>query len=236
MDVDFTVLGRLLANPGRSRMLGFLLDGSPMAASELARRAGVAASTASEHLQQLVAGGLVVAEARGRQREFSIAGADVAEALEAISRICPPVAVRSFRASTEAQALHFARTCYDHVAGVLGVALLDAMLAGRWLDERDGTYVLGPASSERFARLGMDLGAVAASRRPVIRSCVDWTVRRPHVGGGLGAALCGALFERGWVARSDRRRGLFVTEAGTRGLRETFGVDATALEQRPGPA
>ncbi len=210
-------------------MIGLLLDGSAMSASELARRAGVAASTASEHLHQLVAGGLVVVEARGRQRHFRIAGAEVAEGLEAMSRICPPVGVRTLRASSEAQALHFARTCYDHLAGLLGVAMLEAMLAGHWLEEAGGSCVLG-SKSTGFAELGIDLGVVGRSRRPPLRVCVDWTARRPHLGGGLGAALCLALFDRGWIERAERRRGLVVTELGKRGFRETFRIDVSVLE------
>lgn len=216
-------------------MLGLLLDGSPMSASELARRSGVAASTASEHLQQLVAGGLVVAERRGRQRDFRIASAEVAEGLEAVSRFCAPVEVRSLRASAEARALHFARTCYDHVAGVLGVAMLDAMVAACWLEEREGSYVLGAGSRAGFERLAVDLPVVGTSRRPAVRSCLDWTVRRPHLGGGLGAALCRVLLDRGWVVRAERRRGLVVSDAGARGFQDTFHVDVRSLETSRAP-
>jgi DNA-binding transcriptional ArsR family regulator len=233
MDVDFTTVGRLLSNGGRSRMVGLLLDGDARTASELARGAGVAPSTASDHLQQLVDAGLVVAAPRGRHRDFRIAGTEVAEGLEALSRICPPVEVRSLRASSEARALHRARTCYDHVAGLLGVALADAMVATGMLEEAAGSYALGPASGEGFSALGVDVGGVARSRRPLLRACVDWTVRRPHLGGALGAALCGQYFDRGWVVRAERRRGLVVTPLGERGFERWLRIDWAALEGEP---
>lgn len=211
-------------------MVGLLLDGEALTSSELARRAGVARSTASEHLAQLVTAGLVVAEPRGRHRDFRIAGTEVAEGLEALSRICPPAEVRSLRASSEARALHRARTCYDHVAGLLGVALLDAMLAAHWLEEESGSYALGAASGQGFAALGIELGPLSASRRPLLRPCLDWTVRRHHLGGGLGAALCGRFFDRGWVVRAGRRRGLVVTPAGEQGFERTLHLDTAAFD------
>ena len=228
MDVDYTGLGRLLASPARSRIVGILLDGGPLSASELARRAGVAPSTASEHLRALVDGGLLVQSPRGRHRDFSIARAEVAEALEALSRICPTVETRSLRGSSEARALHAARTCYDHLAGVLGVEVFEAMLGAGWLEGDADACVLGPSAASGFASLGVDLGAVRASRRPPIRLCLDWTVRRPHLGGGLGAAVCSSLLGRGWITRAERRRGVVVTAAGKEGLREVFGLAAGA--------
>jgi len=230
VDVDYTTVGRLLSNRGRSRMIGLLLDRGSVSASELARCANLATSTASGHLQQLVAGGLVAAEPRGRHRLFRIASSAVADCLEALSPICAPVEILSLRSSSEARALHFARTCYDHLARVLGVAILDAMVSDGWLEEHAGSYVLGPESMVWSGRLGIDLGSASRSHRPFIRSCLDWTVRRPHLGGGLGAALCEVFFERGWVKRAERRRGVAVTDLGKRGFKEMFCLDVEDLD------
>jgi DNA-binding transcriptional ArsR family regulator len=226
MDVDFTTVGRLLSNRVRSRMVGTLLEGQELTVSELAHRCGVAPSTASEHLKELEAGGLLRSQARGRHRVFRLATGEVADGLEALTRICPAVEVRSLRASSEARALHAARTCYDHVAGLLGVGLLDAMVAARWLEGREDAVFLGAGAEKGFGGLGIDLEAVRRSRRPFIRTCVDWTVRRPHLSGALGAAVCAALLDKGWVVRGERRRGLVVTGTGAAGLRSAVGFEA----------
>lgn len=171
MDVDYTSIGRLLSSPARSAMLGVLFDGGQAGATELARRAGVAPSTASGHLRALVDGGLVTVTAHGRHRRYRLAGAEIAEALEALGRVCPRVAVDSLQAHDDATSLSFARTCYDHLAGDVGVAVLVALLDGAWLvPARDG-YALGPAG-RRFAELGIDVDALAARRRPLARPCL----------------------------------------------------------------
>lgn len=225
MDVDYTTVGRLLSNRARSRMVGVLLDGLEMTVSELAHRSGVVPSTASEHLKQLEEGGLLRSQARGRHRVFSLADGEVAEGLEALSRICPAFEARTLRASGEARALHAARTCYDHIAGLLGVGLLDAMVAARWLERRERAIVLGNDAENGFGALGIDLDAVRSTRRPLVRTCLDWTVRRDHLGGALGAALCASLLDKDWIARAERRRGLVVTGAGEAGLRELVGFE-----------
>jgi DNA-binding transcriptional ArsR family regulator len=230
MDVDYSTVGRLLANPARSQMLGLLLDGGgPRTASYLAQRAGVAPSTASEHLRDLVAGGLLVAETRGRHRYYELSSVEVAEALEALAQVCPPMEVCSLRASSQARRLRVARTCYDHLAGLLGVAVLDAIVSLGWLERADQAYAPGPGSQNGFSRLDINLEEIRHSRRPMIRTCLDWTARRPHLGGGLGAALCSSLFDRGWVTRAEWGRGLVVTGAGQRGLDRVLGIAAQDL-------
>lgn len=215
----------MLANPARSLMLGVLLDGKAMTAGELARIAGVGPSTASEHLAELVHGGLVAVAAEGRHRYFGLAGTDVAEALEAFARICPPVQIRSLRSSAEVRALGFARTCYDHLAGLLGVALLDALLANGWLVTGEHGYAISASGQAGLPSLGVDVGALSSQRRGLARPCLDWTARRPHLAGALGASITASLLDRRWIERRARRRAIRLTSAGEFQLRELLDLN-----------
>src|ERR671936_3170631 len=205
-DADLAAVGGLLAGPARARTLAALGDGCSLPASALAAEAGVAPSTASGHLARLVDGGLLAAESRGRRRYFRLHGPEVAEALEAIARIAPREPVRSLRQATRADALRAARTCYDHLAGRLGTALMDALLERGFVRDEHVT----PAGVEKLARLGVDLDSIPG-RRPLFRSCLDWSERRPHAAGKLGAALAARAFELGWVERLDGTRAVRVT-------------------------
>lgn len=218
-DADLAVVGSLLAEPARVRMLSALGDGRSLPASALAAEAGVAPSTASGHLARLVDGGLLDAESRGRRRYFRLRGPEVAEVLEALARVAPREPVSSLRQATRIDALCAARTCYDHLAGRLGTALMDALLArGLVADEH-----VTDAGVERLAELGIDLDAVPG-RRPRFRSCLDWSERRPHAAGKLGAALAARCFELGWVERLDGTRAVRVTPAGEVGFADRFGL------------
>jgi DNA-binding transcriptional ArsR family regulator len=228
MEADFTKVGRMLASPARSAMVGVLFDGRAMTATELARIAGVGPSTASEHLAELVGTGLLRVAADGRHRYFALAGPDVAAALEALAQICPPQPARSLRASVSARTLGFARTCYDHLAGTLGVAVLDALLARRWLDSAEGGFAVTISGQDGLAGLGIDVAGLSTRRRALARPCLDWTVRRPHLAGALGAAVTASLLERRWIERQSRRRALLLTAAGEAGLRELLGVEVRA--------
>jgi DNA-binding transcriptional ArsR family regulator len=218
-DADLAAVGSLLAEPARVRMLAALGDGRALPASALAAEAGVAPSTASGHLARLVDGGLLTAESRGRRRYFRLRGPEVAEALEALARVAPREPVSSLRQATRIDALRAARTCYDHLAGRLGTALMDALLErGVVADEHvteQGVDVL--------ASLGVDLDSIPG-RRPLFRSCLDWSERRPHAAGKLGAALTARCFELGWVERLDATRAVRVTPAGDVGFADTFGL------------
>jgi DNA-binding transcriptional ArsR family regulator len=213
----------LLADSGRAGMVTALWDGSARPAGELARIAGVSAATASVHLGRLVAGGVLRVEPRGRHRYFRLAGPDVAAALEALARVLPPHPGRA-AFDAELPPLRRARLCYDHVAGRLGVALSDALLARGWLTLADGAFALRPAGRRGLARLPIDFEALEHGRRPLLRACLDWTERREHVGGSLGAALAMSLLERDWIRRRRGTRALLVTRAGQRGLADTFGL------------
>ena len=218
-DADLAAVGALLAEPARARMLAALGDGRALPASALAAEARVAPSTASGHLAKLVGGGLLAVESRGRRRYFRLHGPEIGEALEAMARIAPHEPVRSLGQATRAEALRAARTCYGHLAGRLGTALMDAML-GRGLVADEHVTERGV---ESLARLGVDLDSVPG-RRPLFRSCVDWSERRPHAAGKLGAALAARSLELGWVERLDGTRAVRVTSAGEEGFAEAFGV------------
>ena len=228
MGTDFAAVAGLLGHPARARMVDALMSGERLTAGELALTAGVAASTASQHLGRLVDGGLVAVEAEGRLRLHRIAGPDVAEALEALARICPPTPVRSLRGADHRRALGHARTCYDHLAGAVGVALTDALLARRWVEPATAGWDLTAAGEAGLAAAGVDVAGARAGRRTFARPCVDWTERRPHLAGALGAAVATTALAEGWVRRRDGRS-LAVTAAGRDVLAGVFGVAPAVL-------
>lgn len=219
-------MGRALAAPARSAMLNVLMDGSTRPASELAAVAAVRASTASEHLGVLIQAGLVRVHPRGRQRLYRLADPPVAAALEQLGHLCPQTKVSSLRHSREQQALAQARLCYDHLAGRLGVGITDAFLTRGWLTGPDLAVTdAGRATlSDPTSGITVDIDALAARRRPLSRACADWTERRPHLAGALGAAIADLGLESGWVRRRHSGRGLDITTTGEQTLREAWGV------------
>jgi DNA-binding transcriptional ArsR family regulator len=217
---DFAPVAALMADRARAAMLTALLDGRPLAAGELARTAGVGAPTASAHLGRLLDGGLVTVVRQGRHRYYRLAGAGVAEVIEALSRISPPVEVRSLKRSRQARRLHRARSCYDHLAGEAGVALFSALTGGGLIDPE--SFEVTAKGHGRFGELGIDAAALRKARRRFAGECLDWTERRPHLNGALAAALLVRFIELGWVERRGNRE-LLVTEAGLTGLADSFG-------------
>jgi DNA-binding transcriptional ArsR family regulator len=214
----------LLGDPTRAAMLDALMDGRARPAGELARTAGIAPSTASGHLARLVAGRLLVVEPSGRERLYRLASADVAEVLEALSRLASEAPVDSLRGADRRDALRAARTCYDHLAGRLGVAVTDALVARGVLRPRDGSFDLAEDGAVFLAELGVDVDGARARKRVFARSCLDWSERRPHLAGALGAALADAALGHGWVRRRPSDRALDVTPRGREALREWLGV------------
>jgi DNA-binding transcriptional ArsR family regulator len=242
-DVDLAATAALIGDPGRAKVLRALADGRELPATVLAHEAGVAASTASVHLAKLVEGGLVVAEARGRHRYYRLASPEVARAMEALARIAPQAPVRSLREGTKAQAVRTARTCYDHLAGKLGVAIMSALIADGVLTGGDGLhhrtrarndrpsapgrdldYRLTDKGVEKLGNLGVDVERALAGPRAPIRYCIDWSEQDHHLSGALGAALAARLFEMGWVKRLPRTRAVLVTDDGRSGLAEQLRV------------
>jgi len=230
-DVDMVPAASLLAEPTRAAMLTAMLDDRPLAAGELARLAGVSPATASAHLARLLHGGLVTVIRQGRHRYYRLAGPEVAAAMEALAHLSPVTPVRSLRQSQDATALAQARTCYDHLAGRAGVALLDALLARKLLvapqanglPDRFDVTAAGLATLSSF---GLDMGVLKRTRRRFAGACLDWTERKPHLNGALGAAITARLLGLGWIERGPRRRAVRVTPAGAEGLAATFGWGA----------
>ena len=232
MRTDFAAVAKLLANPARSAVLDALLEGRALTAGELARLAGVRASTISGHLAELADGGLVTATAAGRHRYYQLSSTEVADALEAFSRICPAGPVRSLRQSTAARSLRLARVCYDHVAGALGVTLLDRMCAAGWL--ADGScpdLEVTEPGARALIGIGVDIEDCRRARRHFARPCLDWTERRSHLAGALGASITSALLAQQWLRRNSTGRGLQVTTQGQNGLRDTFHIDVPKLSR-----
>lgn len=242
-DADIASVGALFADPGRARILLALGDGRALPASVLADEAGVAASTASAHLARLVKGGLLRVERHGRHRYYRLAGPEVGELMEALARISPPAPIRSLKQGSKAHAVRYARTCYDHLAGMLGTGLMEALLERDVLTGGDGTFDPESARADRLAAPGWDhdyrLTAAGITelqefgidfdslprRRPVVRYCVDWSEQRHHLAGSLGAAIATRMIELGWIRRADRSRAVHVSEKGYEGLRERFGLE-----------
>jgi DNA-binding transcriptional ArsR family regulator len=243
-DTDLAAIGAVLAEPARARMLLALGDGRALPASTLASEAGVAASTASEHLGKLMDGGLVTVHPQGRHRYYRLAGPEVGQLIENIARLAPAAPVRSLREDSRAHALRTARTCYDHLAGRLGVALFAALLRDGLVTGGDGRHVLdGPgedrlsapgrdrdyrlttAGHRRLSELGVDLPAQNGDGGTALRYCVDWTEQRHHLSGPVGRALTERLLELGWLKRAERGRAVHVTELGRERLPAELGVE-----------
>lgn len=243
-DTDIAVVGALVADPGRCQILLALDDGRALPASRLAAEAGVSPATASAHLAKLVDGGLLAVEAHGRYRYYRLAGPAVGNLIEAMQRLAPAAPVRSLRQSTRAQALRRARTCYDHLAGRLGVELMRSMVDQGYLAGGTGLYDPTTVETDHRTGYGHDvdyrlteggrvllegLGVSEPSGRRPIRYCVDWSEQRHHLAGGLGRALLDRLVGFDWVRRAEHSRAVEITEAGHRGLRETFDIDLSVF-------
>jgi DNA-binding transcriptional ArsR family regulator len=208
-------VAKLIANPTSAQVLDSLLSDRELTVSGLAGEIGAARSTVSEAVASLADRGLVVRERRGRVTVVRLAGEEVAEALEALGRLTRPPAPIGFRAVTRMEALRRARTCYDHLAGEVGVTLADRLLTAGVLTAEDATWSLASNGTERLIELGLDARVFAErARRPLVRVCPDWTERRPHVAGRLGAAVCGFWLQTGLAYRLSGSRAVRVTPAG----------------------
>jgi DNA-binding transcriptional ArsR family regulator len=214
-----------IGEPARARMLYCLVDGRARTSTELAMVANVTPSTASVHLQRLKTQRLVKVFAQGKHRYYSLEGANVAAALEALSVLAG--GSRDVFVPNTPNGLRSARTCYDHIAGTLGVLLHDRFQALGWLSGASGTdnvYDLTPVGAKVFEALGIDIEATRTLRRRFAYACVDWSERRPHMGGAVGAALLNVALKRKWVIQDLYSRALTITRAGRREMQSHFGV------------
>lgn len=217
----------LIADRARARMLTALMDGRARTAKELAYGAGVTPQTASGHLAKLLGRGLLVMEQQGRHRYFRLAAPSVGHAIEAMMGLAPKRA----RESTDGplDRLRLARTCYDHLAGRLGVKVADAMVRRRLLRPVGRDFILTAAGARLLERLGVDVAKSRRERRAFARQCLDWSERRAHLAGALGAALTRRCLDLRWVQPVAEERALAVTSRGRSGLRSWFGI-----QWRPG--
>jgi DNA-binding transcriptional ArsR family regulator len=224
-DVEVSRIAAAIGEPARARMLYCLVDGRARTSTELAVVAGVTPSTASVHLQRLKTDGLVKVLAQGKHRYYSLDGAPVADALEALSVLAG--GSRDVFVPNTPNRLRAARTCYDHLAGTLGVSLHDRFTALRWLTSgpgADDVYDLTPAGAKGFAALGIDVEATRALRRRFAYACVDWSERRPHVGGALAAAFLSVALKRKWVVPDLDSRAMGLTSVGGKEMLARFGL------------
>jgi len=207
-------VGHLLASPTRAAILDALFDGRAWPVHELAAVAKVAPSTASEHLQLLRNGGLVVASREGRSHFYRLRGPDVAAALELLGTLAPASRVTGLSTSVRNDLLHEARTCYDHLAGRLGVAITDALVGGALVLGPDHDFRTTEEGERRFAAIGIDVTALRRARRPLTRACLDWSERRPHLAGALSAALLERLHAVDGLERLPPPRAVRLLPAG----------------------
>ncbi|MFJ3086731.1 ArsR/SmtB family transcription factor [Streptomyces sp. NPDC086838] len=242
---DIARAAALIPDPSRALILKCLGDGRALPANALAAEAGIGAATASVHLAKLVEGALLTVEQRGRHRFYRLAGPDVSAALGCLALIAPPLPISSLKQSNRAQALHRGRSCYDHLAGRLGVALMHGLLERGILTGHDGIHRPDEAVRDRPASYGHDAqyrltrtGRTALvelgidterlpPRRPAIRYCVDWSEHQHHLAGGLGAVLTVRLFTLDWVRWGRSPRVVELTDTGVHGLERTLGVVLT---------
>jgi DNA-binding transcriptional ArsR family regulator len=225
-DAAVSQIAAAIGEPARARMLYCLMDGHARTSTELAAIADVSPSTASEHLNRLKTAHLVKVLVQGKHRFYSLEGPDVASALEGLS-VLAGGSRDKFEPSTPSR-LRAARTCYDHLAGTVGVSLHDRLTALRWLysakTNGNNVYDLALEGAKAFAALGIDIDATRALRRRFACACLDWSERRPHLGGALGAALLNVALKRKWVVQDLDSRALDVTGVGRREMLAHFGL------------
>lgn len=226
----FAEIASLAGDPARAAMLHALMDGRALTAAELAKVARVTPQTASQHLSKLAAARLLQVEKQGRHRYHRLASPAVARMMESIMQVA--AGLQAVRPATVTgprdKALRAARTCYDHLAGRLGVALADALVGGGHIELTQDAGLVTDAGLGLFGRLGIDVAALSAggarTARVMCRPCLDWSERRPHLAGALGAALCARSLEQGWLRRIAGTRAVTVTPTGQRVFRDTLGV------------
>lgn len=221
---DMAMIASLVGDPARSNMLTALMSGRALTATELAQEAGITAQTASSHLAKLEAGHLVVPEKQGRHRYFRLSGPDVAAVLEGLMGLAARAGHLRVRTGPADPGLRRARVCYDHLAGDLGVRMLDSMTEKKLLRTQKGSVGLTPQGERFIADLGIDLPALGGTRRPLCKTCLDWSVRRSHLAGSLGAAMLSRFYQLNWAKREKGNRVVTFSPKGTARFNALFGA------------
>ena len=225
----------LAGDPARANMLSALSGGMALTASELAEEGGVTLQTASSHLAKLAAGGLVTTARQGRHRYFRLADDDVARMLEAIMGVAARTGHLRTRPGPRDPALRKARICYDHLAGEMGVRMLDGLLSARRIARSGDELHLTKNGTAFLREFGIDLDRLSAARRPLCRACLDWSMRRYHLGGALGAALLARFEELKWLRRENNSRVIHFTRIGETGFIETLGLATSSSQMVSSP-
>ena len=220
MDADAQVadVAALLADSSRTAILWVLSDGRALPACDLGLEVGIKAPTVSHHLTKLINGGLVKSEKHGRHRYYRLANLRVVALLETLATFAPPARAKTFRQGQRAKSLRFARTCYDHLAGRLGVEITETLVRMRHLELSDRDFVLSSHGSLFLEQFGVDIHRAQSARRSFARCCLDWSERRYHLAGSLGSALLDRLFDVGWIKRGEIGRAVLVTPEGQKGF------------------
>lgn len=221
---DIAAIGALLGDPGRANMLLSLMDGRALTATELAQAANITAQTASAHLARLEEGGLIVRRKQGRHNYFALANADVGAVIEALMGLAARAGHMRTRTGPRDEDMRRARVCYDHLAGDMGVTLFDSILARGLVVLEGEEAALTGAGEAFFSALGIDLAALPTGRRPLCRTCLDWSARRYHLAGTLGAALLAHMQDKGWARRETNSRVVTFTPKGEAEFRRSFPV------------
>ncbi|WP_416898826.1 MAG: ArsR/SmtB family transcription factor [Minwuia sp.] len=219
---DIARLGALIGDPARANMLTALMSGKALTATELAAEAGVTPQTASSHLSRLQDGGLVGQVRQGRHRYFSLAGEDVGDLLESLMGIAARRGHTRTRTGPKDPALRRARVCYDHLAGELAVQMFDSLEQRRLIRTAGNSVDLTPKGAAFVREAGIDLEPLMAGRRPVCRACLDWSARRSHLAGALGAAFLTTFQDRGWAMREKDSRAVRISKTGDAAIRQLF--------------
>jgi DNA-binding transcriptional ArsR family regulator len=217
-------IAALLGDRARADILTALMAGPALTATELATEAGITKQTASAHLARLLDGRLIVVESQGRHRYFRLADRDVAQLIESLMGVAFRTGAVRLRSSPREPALRKARICYDHLAGDLGVRLYDALLERRWITSDRAGLELSVKGTRLCAELGIDVPGLAHRRRPLCRPCLDWSARRHHLAGALGAALLARFVALGWARIVKGSRVVSFSPSGETALRERFGL------------
>lgn len=226
-------IAALVGDPARATMLTALLDGRALTATELAYAACVMPQTASTHLAKLTETGLLTVVRDGRHRYFRLASPKVVQMLDGIMAVAVENRPRYRPLSRQAQELSSARICYDHLAGKLSVDLADFFTTREYIMFGEEAAEVTEEGTRFLRQFGIDVFATSAKRRHFCRSCLDWTERRPHIGGAIGAALANRCFDLGWAERMKHSRAVIVTPLGGHGFLDTFGIDIPDETRNP---
>ena len=223
---DIAQLGALIGDPARANILTALMAGGALTASELATEAGVTVQTASSHLKKLETADLLVQRKQGRHRYFALADDDVGALLETMMGLAARRGLTRTRTGPKDPELRKARVCYNHLAGELGVLLYDGLIGAGYLTGQDGEPVLTQDGIDRMTAFGIDIDALTSQRRPLCRSCLDWSARRTHLAGSLGQGLLTRFEQLGWASRETGSRVVRFTPAGEQALRAAFAASS----------